>query len=135
MQAPHSDTGKTETSLYIDNRGYQPKSTYITDKGTDTGKTYVVTTADDSTDPIRFDHVHINSAAHLVFQNTSDNVPTVTIGYLHGDKTGMLHVTKEQPITVEDNETPFPASFRIYENAEFNMPQGTVLCNNCLQTT
>jgi hypothetical protein len=47
----------------------------------------------------------------------------------------MLHVTKEQPITVEDNETPFPASFRIYENAEFNMPQGTVLCNNCLQTT
>lgn len=39
----------------------------------------------------------------------------------------MLHVTKEQPITVEDNETPFPASFRIYENAEFNMPKGTVL--------
>jgi hypothetical protein len=70
VQAPHSDTGKTETSLYIDNRGYQPKSTYVTDKGTDTGKTYVVTTADDSTDPIRFDHVHINSAAHLVFQNT-----------------------------------------------------------------
>jgi hypothetical protein len=41
VQAPHSDTGKTETSLYIDNRGYQPKSTYVTDKGTDTGKTYV----------------------------------------------------------------------------------------------
>lgn len=36
-------------------------------------------------------------------------------------------MTKEQPITVEDNETPFPASFRIYENAEFNMPKGTVL--------
>lgn len=93
------------------------------DKSVDSGKTYIVTTDDDSTDTVRFDHVHINNAGHLVFLNTSSNSPPVRIGYLHGDASGMLHVTKEQPITVEDNDTPFPASFRIYEDAEFNMPE------------
>jgi hypothetical protein len=36
-------------------------------------------------------------------------------------------VTKEQSVTVEDNETPFPTSFRIYEEAEFNMPQSKII--------
>lgn len=116
-----------ETSVYVDNNGITPDNGFIDDKSLDTCRTYIVTTATDTMSTLSFDHLHINGGGHIAFRNTSDNSPKITIGYLHGDKSGMLHVTKEQSVTVEDNETPFPTSFRIYEEAEFNMPQSKII--------
>lgn len=133
MQAPHSTTGVIETSVYVDNNDITPDNAFIDDKSLDTCRTYIVTTATDTMSTLSFDHLHINGGGHVAFRNTSDNSPKVTIGYLHGDKSGILHVTKEQSVTVEDNETPFPTSFRIYEEAVFNMPQSKIIL--CIHTS
>ena len=123
IEAPN-DAGVIERSLYIDNQGAEPLSEIINDKTQDSSRTYIVTSEDDTSGDMIFDHVYMNGVGHLALLNTSETDVEITIRNLHGDNTGMLHTSVDQKIIVEDSDSPLPVSFRVYDQATIQLPQG-----------
>ena len=123
IEAPN-DSGVIERSLYIDNQGAKPLSEFIDDKTQDSSRTYIITSQDDTTADMTFDHAYINGVGHLALLNTSETDVEITIKHLHGDNTGLLHTSVDQKIIVEDSDSPLPASFRVYDQATIQLPAG-----------
>ena len=123
IEAPNTD-GVIERSLYIDNQGAKPLSEFISDKTQDSSRTYIITSSDDTSEDMTFDHVYIDGVGHLALLNTSETSVEITIRNLHGDNTGLLHTSVDQKIVIEDSDSPLPASFRVYDQATIQLPQG-----------
>ena len=123
IEAPN-DSGTMERSLYIDNQGASPLNEFINDKSQDSSRTYIITSADDTSEDMTFDHVYINGVGHLALLNTSETDVEILIRNLHGDNTGMLHTSVDQKIVIEDSDSPLPASFRVYDQATIQLPAG-----------
>ena len=126
IKAPNSD-GVEEVSLYVDNKGAKPKTEAIIDKTKDTARTYIVTSEEDTSEAMTFDHVYINGNGHLALRNTTATDTEITVNHLHGDNTGMLHSSVDQLFKIENSDRPFPAAIKIYENSYMKLPQGRSL--------
>lgn len=70
-----------------------------------------------------FEKVIIEEKSHLIFQ-PSGGESRVIIGSLDGDLTGMLHVTADTPVDIQDSMSPFPVGFRAYEDSDMGLPEG-----------
>ncbi|XP_070535277.1 uncharacterized protein [Ptychodera flava] len=113
----------TETTLKVNNRDKKPLRDHLLHElYEDSGRTYIVTDASHVTDYV-FDHVHINQGAHLVFEKFENGTTPVEIGKLYGDLTGMIHSSGDYLIRITDSQSPFPASFYIYEDSYMKLPK------------
>ena len=117
-------TGNTVSRLYVDNRGHKPRTTYIEDMTSHSARTYVIHSSHFGINHFDFDHVTLSGAAHLAFTTDTGEEVSVAIRYLHGDTTGFLHVKENLPISINASDSPFPVSFRVYENAKLETPKG-----------
>ena len=89
----------------------------------DSMRTYIVSFPEDP--GVTIDHLYIKGGAHLAFsQVLKQDSSMIRIGNLHGDRSGMLHTSQEQVITVQDGDVPFPTAVRVYERSEVILPSG-----------
>ena len=118
----------SETSLFIDNQGNRPENPYVIDPEHNSGKTYIVNHEDYDIDEYDFKHVTIVGAGHLIFLDLTDKRAPVNIDNLHGDRTGFLH-SSDQQISIINSDSPFPSSFRMYENHYMALPESKFFLN------
>ena len=123
IKAPNSD-GVEEVSLYVDNKGAKPKTEAIKDKTKDTARTYIVTSEDDTSAAMTFDHVYIDGNGHLALLNTTTTDTEITIKLLHGDNSGMIHSSVDQRFNIENSDRPFPAAIKLYDESYMKLPLG-----------
>lgn len=124
VQAPVSGSGKLESTLYIDNRNSLPDNIYISNVLQDSCRTYIITADGDTPTNMTFDHVYLKGAGHLALRKISTSNVDVTIKKLHGDLSGMIHTSVEQKMSIVDSDSPIPASFRVYDTATIQLPEG-----------
>ena len=123
IEAPNSE-GTIESSLYIDNQGAEPLSQFISDNTKDSARTYIITSDEETADDLIFDHAYITGVGHLALRNTTEVDVGVQIKNLHGDLTGMIHTSVHQHLSIEDSDSPMPASFRVYLKTTVKLPNG-----------
>ena len=86
-------------------------------------RTYIVSFPEDP--GVAIDHLYMKGGAHLAFsQVLKQDSSMIRIGNLHGDRSGMLHTSQEQVITVQDGDIPFPTAVRVYKRSEVILPSG-----------
>ena len=122
-----NDAGVITSYLYVDNRGNRPQSTYLTDALHDSARAYIHNEPNFGVSRYDFDHVTILNGAHLAYNDTAQTKVPVTMQDLHGDLSGFLHVGANQHITISDSDSPFPAAFRVYEDARLSLPKGELI--------
>jgi len=132
VRAPNS-AGVMQSALTLDNDNEVPNNVYISDPLKDSCRTYVITSEGDSAADMTFDSVTINGDGHLAFRKTSSADVDVTINNLYGDLTGMVHSSVDQKVQIVDSTSPIPASFRVYNMATLQLPQGTTI--SCILRT
>lgn len=89
----------------------------------DSMRTYIVSYLEDL--EVSIDHLYITGGGHLAFsQEVPRNDSMIMIGNIHGDRSGMLHTSPEQTITVQEGDVPFPAAVRVYEKSQVILPSG-----------
>lgn len=89
----------------------------------DSMRTYIVSYPEDL--EVYIDDLYITGGGHLAFsQEVSRNDSMIMIGNIHGDRSGMLHTSLEQAITVQEGDVPFPVAVRVYERSQIILPSG-----------
>lgn len=74
---------------------------------------------------VSINQLYITGGGHLAFsQEVSRNDSMIMIGNIHGDRSGMLHTSAEQAITIQEGDAPFPAAIRVYERSQVILPSG-----------
>ena len=126
VSRPYATLNRMGTHLYIDNRGDRPLNTYITDILKDSARASIVVEPEYQISEFSFDHVTITGSGHLSFRNNTPETVKVNIGHLHGDRTGFLHTSRYQPISIAESDSPYPAGFRVYSHANISLPKGII---------
>lgn len=89
----------------------------------DSMRTYIVSYPEDL--EVYIDELYITGGGHLAFsQEVPRNDSMIMIGNIHGDRSGMLHTSAEQAITIQEGDVPFPAAVRVYERSQVILPSG-----------
>lgn len=77
---------------------------------------------------VSIDELYITGGGHLAFsQEVPRNDSMIMIGNIHGDRSGMLHTSPVQAITVQEGDVPFPTAVRVYERSQVILPSGELL--------
>lgn len=89
----------------------------------DSMRTYIVSYPVDL--EVYIDELYITGEGHLAFsQEVPKNDSMIMIGNIHGDRSGMLHTSPEQAITIQEGDIPFPTAVRVYERSQVILPSG-----------
>ncbi|PIK33353.1 hypothetical protein BSL78_29826 [Apostichopus japonicus] len=111
-------TNGTHRELIVSNRNGEPIREFIPTNGLDSGRTVALLGSEAQ---YHFEKVTIQEKSHLLFKPASEGT-NVSIGIIHGDRSGMLHVTAGTPLGIQDSHGPFQTGFRSYSGSDLSLP-------------
>ena len=102
----------------------------------DDGATTWAIGPDDLVSDHDFTELYLLGGANLAFKAVDNDEDAVSaeIGYVHGDKSGVLHVGFNQNFNINDTDADVPFSIQVYETAELTLPARTFFWKTYLNT-
>ena len=119
----------THTTMVIDNNGFRATKLYISDYkdiSTDGGRAWLLA---NYIDQFTINLLQLRGGGHLAIYHLYLSNPTFTLNVerLEGDLGGLIHVSENIRVYINNAPRLFPASFHIYNDGFLHLPRDVLL--------
>ena len=116
----------THRTMIIDNNGYRATKLYISnyrDLSNDGGRAWILA---EYLDQFTIDLLHLRGGGHLAIHHLKPTF-TLNVERLEGDLGGLIHVSKNNWVYINNAPRLFPSSFHIYNEGFLHLPRDVLL--------